>query len=208
MSKSGLAYIRDYYRVPAYLDVRVRLEDGRWAEIVGSEGAYLEVFVDGARTKSIVHPNGCGYRPEGTSQRVDELVAERDTLVARLTEAERRARSQVTRAVDAEARTVDAEKRWETVSRSLELEWYAALERAGALAVALGQIAREPCRFTRTKGCGWDEDFVDCLHLRLHVAAHPERYDTNRLDRDERCGRCVAVAALAAAGDVAKGETE
>ena len=82
MSKSGLAYIRDYYRVPAYLDVRVRLEDGRWAEIVGSEGAYLEVFVDGARTKSIVHPNGCGYRPEGTSQRVDELVAERRVIDA------------------------------------------------------------------------------------------------------------------------------
>ena len=210
MSKSGLAYIRDYYQVPAYLGVRVRLEDGRWAEIVGSDRAYLEVLVDGDRTKSIVHPNGCGYRPEGTGQRVDELVAERDTLVARLTEVERDKATAVEALRSAQRDVERWEADWQTERRvteatetqaeqwrvsalKLEGEWYATIDRAataearaGALAAVLTDLIEsepEPCRLDHHGYC------------QEHFLSQP-------------CVVAAARAALAAAGDGAKGGTE
>lgn len=52
---NGLAYIRNYYRVPAYKDFRVKWRD-KIGVIVGSSGPHIKVLFDDEKNASILHP--------------------------------------------------------------------------------------------------------------------------------------------------------
>lgn len=66
-----LAYIRQFYRVPARIGGRVRFEsDGRQSgTLIGHRGAFLKVRVDGWAYPAYVHPAGdLEYLPDDASQ--------------------------------------------------------------------------------------------------------------------------------------------
>jgi hypothetical protein len=54
----GLGYIRDYYRVPAQLDGRIRwtYSEPKLGTIVGSNGPHLLVQFDGEKEPDLCHP--------------------------------------------------------------------------------------------------------------------------------------------------------
>ena len=61
-------YIRDYYDVPAYVGVRVTYK-GREGVIVGSEGPYIKVKLDGDKYAGVYHPTDCiTYHPVGAEK--------------------------------------------------------------------------------------------------------------------------------------------
>lgn len=51
----GMAYIRTAYQVPAKRGVRIQFE-GRAGTIVGAEGAYLLIRLDGEKKVGKYHP--------------------------------------------------------------------------------------------------------------------------------------------------------
>ncbi len=54
----GLGYIRDYYRVPARLDGRIRwtYSESKLGTIVGADGPHLLVHFDGEKKPDPCHP--------------------------------------------------------------------------------------------------------------------------------------------------------
>jgi hypothetical protein len=60
-------YIRDYYGVPAYSGVRVNAY-GKEGVIVGAEGAYVMIRLDGDKIARPYHPtDGITYKIEGVA---------------------------------------------------------------------------------------------------------------------------------------------
>jgi hypothetical protein len=64
----ALQYVRDYYQVPAYKGVRVNVY-GKSGVIVGGDGPYICVKVDGEKRTGNYHPtDGVTYQIEGVSR--------------------------------------------------------------------------------------------------------------------------------------------
>jgi len=61
-------YVRNYYHVPAYVGVRVRLPSGREGVLVAAKSDlhYVHILIDGERRRGLYHPtDGVEYLVEG-----------------------------------------------------------------------------------------------------------------------------------------------
>jgi hypothetical protein len=59
----SLEYIRDYYKVPAYKDVKVKNPKGEQGVIAGANGPHVKVKMDGVKHAQIYHPKDLEYLP-------------------------------------------------------------------------------------------------------------------------------------------------
>lgn len=62
MKRDQLQYVRDYYKVPAYVGVKVEYE-GKPGVITGGDGQYVKAKLEGETRAANYHPSDLKYIP-------------------------------------------------------------------------------------------------------------------------------------------------